>query len=115
MIARVWTARSSIANADAYRQHLCDRVLPLLRDVRGYEGVTLLERPEGDHVEIIVLTWWHSLEAIRTFAGANLNCAVVADEARALLQRCDGAVRHFDVTLGEPSEAPHRRGTRGVE
>jgi heme-degrading monooxygenase HmoA len=67
--------------------------------VDGYAGVTLLERATPDAVEITVITWWRSLEAIRGFAGADLEKAVVADEAAAVLTRFDHHVRHYEVTV----------------
>ena len=99
MIARVWTARSARARVESYRRHLRDRVLPVLDRVTGYRGAQLLERADGDHVELIVMTWWQSLDDVRRFAGPNVERAVVADEAAALLERFDAAVRHFDVTV----------------
>ena len=44
MIARVWTARASAANARRYAEHLRDAVLPVVQNVPGYAGATLLER-----------------------------------------------------------------------
>jgi hypothetical protein len=57
----------------------------------------LLERPQDDGVEILGLTFWQSLDSIRAFAGADLEKAVVADEAIPLLTHFDKHVRHFDV------------------
>ena len=99
MIARVWTARLTEANRDAYRRHLRERVLPLLVRVPGYRGAKLLERDDGNDVELIVITWWRSIDDVRRFAGADVEHAVVADEAAVLLERFDRTVRHFDVTV----------------
>ena len=102
MIARVWTARAARRHAVDYRQHLRDRVLPLLDRVPGYHGARLLERLDGDYVEVIVMTWWRSIDDVRLFAGPDVERAVVADEAAALLDRFDRTVRHFDVTVDVP-------------
>jgi heme-degrading monooxygenase HmoA len=59
----------------------------------------LLERPSRDTVEITVLTFWKSLDAIRGFAGTDLEEAVVADEAAALLTQFDRRVRHYEVAV----------------
>jgi heme-degrading monooxygenase HmoA len=99
MIARVWSAQTTSAQAPAYVEHLKTQVLPALRKVDGYGGAMLLERAAPEAVEIIVLTFWRSLDAIRGFAGADLEGAVVAEEAAALLTRFDRRVRHYEVAV----------------
>lgn len=73
--------------------------MPAIRKVDGYGGAMLLERAASDAVEIIVLTFWRSLDAIRGFAGADLDGAVVAEEAAALLTQFDRRVRHYEVVV----------------
>ncbi len=99
MIARFWSAQATPAQAPAYADHLRTHVLPTLRKVDGYAGAVLLERATSDAVEIIVITWWRSLDAIRGFAGADLEKAVVADEAASLLTHFDHSVRHWEVIV----------------
>ena len=97
MIVRSWSARARPAQAPAYAEHLRSRVLPALQALEGYEGALLLQRPDGDEVELVVLTLWRSLDAIRAFAGDDLEAAVVADEAAAVLERFEERVRHYEV------------------
>ena len=97
MIARVWSAQTTPAQAPAYASHLRERVLPALRKVPGYAGAKLLERAMADAVEVVVITFWQSAEAIRAFAGADAEAAVVAEEAAALLTQFDRRVRHYEV------------------
>lgn len=52
-----------------------------------------------DTVEILVITWWRSLDAIRGFAGTDLEDAVVAEEAASLLTRFDRRVRHYQLVV----------------
>src|SRR5262249_14331091 len=101
MIARVWSAQMAPEQAPAYAEHLKSHVLPALTKVDGYAGILYLERliPEG--VEVVVTTFWQSLDAVRHFTGADLEDAVVADEAAALLTQFDRRVRHFEVILKE--------------
>lgn len=73
----------------------------MLDRVPGYRGAKLLERADGDQIELIVITWWRTIEDVRAFAGPHVDRAVVADEAAALLERFDATVRHFDVTVDE--------------
>lgn len=99
MIARLWSARTTPAQAPAYETHLKSHVLPEVRKIAGYEGTMLLEQATSGAVELIVITWWRSLDAIRGFAGADLERAVVADEAAAVLTEFDRRVRHFELVV----------------
>ncbi len=73
--------------------------MPTVREVDGYAGAMLLERAVSDAVEIIVITWWRSLDSIRGFAGADFERAVVADEAASLLTQFDRRVRHYRLVV----------------
>lgn len=107
MIARIWSAQTTPAHAPAYAAHLQHRVLPELRGLEGYAGALLLEREAPEGVEVLVITWWRSLAAIRNFAGADLERAVVADEARAVLKQFDRRVRHYEVVVEDaPKDHP---------
>lgn len=97
MIARIWTARATPTNADAYRDHFDHAVAPAIRPLEGHAGAELLTLDHGDEVEIIVITRWLRLEAIAGFAGGDIEAAVVAPEVQQLLLSWDRRVRHFTV------------------
>jgi heme-degrading monooxygenase HmoA len=99
VIARLWSARAARAEAPAYAEHLRAHVLPDLRAVDGYDGAMLLERDTSDGTEILVLTLWRSLDAIRAFAGDDIEDAVVADEAAKVLSDFDRRVRHYELVV----------------
>jgi heme-degrading monooxygenase HmoA len=99
MIARVWSAQTAVAGTPAYVEHLREQVLPALRALDGYGGAMLLERPLADEVEVIVITFWQSVDAIRDFAGDDLEAAVVAEEAAAILTQFDRRVTHYEVAV----------------
>ena len=101
MIARIWKAETTPAGAPGYAEHLRAHVVPALRQVDGYAGAMLLERSTAGGVEVVVITLWRSLEAIRGFAGADLENAVVADEAAALLTTYDRRVRHYELVVDD--------------
>jgi heme-degrading monooxygenase HmoA len=109
MIARIWSAQTTPAQAPAYVEHLRTQVLPALRTVEGYAGAMLLERVLPDAVEVIVITFWESLEAIRGFAGEDIEGAVVAEEAAALLTHFDRRVRHYEVAVKDGSNGGEGR------
>ena len=105
MIERVWSARTRRDTLAAYADYFRRVVIPELTAVAGYRGHRLLQRampgaaaPAGaDEIEIVVVTEWESLDAIRGFAGADVDRAVVHDEAAALFTDYDKRVRHYEV------------------
>lgn len=97
MIVRLWKARTSAATADEYVRHATQTVFPKVRTLPGHRGEYLLRRAVGDYVELIVLTLWDSMEAIRGFAGDDLEKAVVEPAAQAVLTEFDRNVTHFEV------------------
>lgn len=98
-IARHWSARTTEARLPKYLEHFSKNVLPELRRVPGFLGVSVSVSHTGSAAEIFVETTWRSLEAIGTFAGADLEGAVVAPEAAALLKDFDRRVRHFEISI----------------
>lgn len=114
MIARVWTAHTTPARAPAYVDHFRTHVLPAVRRVDGYAGALLLEREASPEAEIMVITWWRSLDAIRGFAGADPEHAVVADDAAAVLTRFDRRVRHYRLVV-EDQAGPAREEFRAED
>ena len=98
-ILRHWSARTTEEQLPKYLEHFSKNVLPELRRVPGYLGATVsLRRAEGE-VEILVETNWRSLDSIRNFAGPDLEAAVVAPEAAALLTSFDRRVQHSEIVL----------------
>jgi heme-degrading monooxygenase HmoA len=104
MIERVWSARASSPDgAAAYAEYFRRVVMPELAAVPGYRGARLLQRPLSGAIEIVVATALESLDAIRGFAGDDLERAVVHDEAAALFIDYDRTVRHFTIVCDDPA------------
>jgi heme-degrading monooxygenase HmoA len=102
MIARIWSARTTLQNWPAYEQHFTHNVLPELRAVAGYISSNLLKREAVHEIEITVITFWRSLEAIDAFGRPDREAAVVAPNAADLLLDFDRRVRHYDLALADP-------------
>lgn len=97
MVIREWRGRAEPGRVDAYPKHFHDNVLPELRGIAGFVGVHLARRDLGGKLEFIVLTRWRSIEAIRAFAGPDIEQAVVEPGAVAALTDFDACVRHYEV------------------
>jgi heme-degrading monooxygenase HmoA len=101
MIARIWKARATPERVQEYAAYLQSTVVPELAGIRGYQGVTLLRRDRNGAVEVTVITWWDSLEAIRAFAGEAIENAVVHDSAARMLVDFDRGVEHHQVVFDQ--------------
>jgi heme-degrading monooxygenase HmoA len=97
MIVRTWHGRAPLANPSAYPRYFIDHVLPQLKRIDGFLGATLLRQQRAHDIEFAVETRWASMDAIRAFAGANLDRAVVEAEAETILADYDRKVRHYEV------------------
>ena len=99
MIGRLWHGWTTREHADAYERLLVTKILPGIHRVDGYQGAYLLRRNVAEGVEFVTLTLFESIDAVRAFAGADHEVAVVSPEARALLSRFDERSAHFDVVV----------------
>jgi heme-degrading monooxygenase HmoA len=103
MIARIWHGWAVGENADRYEAHLRAEILPGIHRIEGYAGAYLLRREAEGESEFVTVTLWESLDAVRAFAGADHEAAVVPPEARALLDRFDERSVHYEI-LARPEE-----------
>ena len=104
MISRIWHGYTSPENADAYQDILLGRVIPEIEamDIPGLVGIDVHRCPdeEDDEVEFVTIMRFASIEDVRAFVGEDYQVAHVPPEARALLERYDERVRHYEV-VGE--------------
>jgi heme-degrading monooxygenase HmoA len=109
IIARIWRARSTAVGFPLYLEHFRLQVVPALRAIAGYRGYCVLlgltPAPSAEGVpapaQIEVITYWESMEAIISFAGADCSRAVVQPQARDVLVDFDETVRHYDLRAVE--------------
>ena len=100
-ILRMWKGQATPEKAEKYVHHATKNVFPELRAIAGHRGAYLLRRPVKGAVEFVVLTLWDSMDAVRRFAGAKPEKAVVAADAQALLSSFDEVVSHYEVVHSE--------------
>jgi hypothetical protein len=99
MIARSWTARATPEGARAYQTFFDRTLVPGLAAIAGHRGALVLTHPVAAGIEITVLTFWDSMEAVTRFAGPSPDRAVVEPEARAVLLDFDEQVVHHVVAI----------------
>ena len=97
MIVRMWHGRVPTSKAEAYRQFTNGRAIPDYQSVDGNLSVYVLERQEGQVTHFITLTFWESLEAIKAFAGDNVEAAKYYPEDKDYLLEFEPTVVHYEV------------------
>jgi heme-degrading monooxygenase HmoA len=100
MISRHWRGITKPGEAENYLAHLRRHTFPQLERIGGFRGASILKREVTNGVEFLIVTTWESSEAIRRFAGASLNSAVVPPEAQAMMIEYDKEVVHYEVVDG---------------
>lgn len=108
MICRIWHGWTTPATADAYEALLRGEIFRGIaeRNLRGFHGIELLRRPSDMEVEFVTLMWFDSIDAVRGFAGADYEVAVVPPKARELLLRFDQRSAHYEIREGRENQAP---------
>ena len=99
MIARIWRGRTPAAKAEAYVEYLLATGLKDYRAVPGNRGVSVLRRIEGEVAEFLVVSFWESMDAVRAFAGADVDAAVYYPEDDGYLLERESTVAHYDVAV----------------
>lgn len=97
MISRQWRGLSKAAFAETYVEHLQTETFPSIRKLPGFISASILRRTLADGIEFLVITHWASVEAIRAFAGADAEIAVVPQKVHEMMVDYDRVVRHYEV------------------
>jgi heme-degrading monooxygenase HmoA len=98
MIARMWHGMTRAEDYDAYWKFLHERAIPDYRSTPGNLGVRLFRRLDGDRAHFLTQSYWPSLEAIRAFAGDDIDRAKYYPEDGDYLLEFEPTVQHFEVT-----------------
>jgi heme-degrading monooxygenase HmoA len=98
MVARMWRGRVPTSRADEYEKYLYDSGILKIRTIAGNLGAEMLRRQEGDVTEFIVISYWPNREAIKAFAGQDIEKAHFLPRDREFLINPDEFVRHYDAT-----------------
>jgi hypothetical protein len=98
VIARVWRGWVRTEDREAYAAYVEETGVSEYRETAGNQGAHILLRDlEDGRTEIIALSFWTSYDAIRSFAGEDIDTAVYyPDDDRYLVQRED-TVTHYEV------------------
>ncbi|HEY0633391.1 MAG TPA: hypothetical protein VGC98_15150 [Thermoleophilaceae bacterium] len=98
MIARTWRGLVATARADEYMKFIEQTGLSEYAETAGNLGAHLLRRDLGDgRTEVVTLSFWESMDAVRLFAGDDPEQAVLYPGDEDFLLDTDTPIAHFDV------------------
>lgn len=97
VVAREWKGRVAPARADEYYRYLLGGVTKI-RSIPGSLGVEVMRRDEAGAVEYTVISYWESREAIKAYAGQDIEKPHHLPKDRELLLELPTRVLHYDVT-----------------
>jgi heme-degrading monooxygenase HmoA len=97
MIARHWRGVAHPGRARGYEEHLRAETFPSLKRIPGFVDASILRRTIDSGVEFLIVTRWQSMDAIRQFAGADPEAAVVPPAVEAMMVDYDRRVTHYEV------------------
>jgi heme-degrading monooxygenase HmoA len=97
MISRHWKGIARPESADDYVTHLRDETFPQLASLSGFIRATVLRRETAAGTEFQIVTVWDSLRSIESFAGVDVEAAVVPAAVQAMMVDYDRRVVHYEM------------------
>jgi heme-degrading monooxygenase HmoA len=97
MIARTWRGATKAQDGEAYLEYLHRTGFAEYRKTPGNRGVLGLRRIVNDRAEFLLVSLWESEDAIRQFAGSDIEKAVFYPEDERFLVDRDNHVSHYEV------------------
>ncbi|HKR02619.1 MAG TPA: antibiotic biosynthesis monooxygenase [Pyrinomonadaceae bacterium] len=97
VVARVWKGRVAPARADEYYRYLLEGVTKI-RSIHGSLGAEVMRRDEAGAVEYTVTSYWESRDAIKAYAGQDIEKPHHLPRDREFLLELPTRVLHYDVT-----------------
>lgn len=99
MIARIWHGVTPKAKADEYGEYLNKTGVTDYQATAGNRGVHVLRRVDGEQAHFLILTFWDSIEAIKEFAGEDIEKARYYPEDQDYLLEFEEKVAHYEVIV----------------
>jgi heme-degrading monooxygenase HmoA len=99
MITRIWSGTVRTPDADRYADYIRGTGFAEYGQTPGNRGAWLLRRddPDAATTEFITLSLWDGVDAIRAFAGDDIEAAVLYPEDGRYLLDGGADIRHYEV------------------
>ena len=106
VIGRIWRGATSAADGDAYAAYLEDTGVREYRETPGNRGVLVLRQEADGLARFTIVSLWDSLDAIRAFAGDDVEVARFYPEDDAFLVDRELTAEHHEVgAIRHPAHA----------
>jgi heme-degrading monooxygenase HmoA len=99
MIARMWHGVTEAGRAEDYLNYLNKTGVPDYRATEGNRGVYVLRRIEADEAHFALISLRESADAIRSFAGTDIEVARYYPEDEGYLLELEPTVTHYDLLV----------------
>ena len=99
MIIRSWRAvAASQAVVDEYTAHLEASTFKEMASLEGNLGASLSKKQVGDKFELLYLSYWRDMDAVKLFSGDKpLEDAIVKPSTQKRLESWDPKVEYFEI------------------
>jgi heme-degrading monooxygenase HmoA len=97
LIARLWHGVTPAAQADAYAAYLQRTGVTDCQATPGNRGVQVLRRVTRGEAHFLFISFWDSMDAIRAFAGAEVERARYYPEDAQYLLELEPTVTHYEL------------------
>lgn len=111
MIARIWRGKTPDFLGEEYFDYIKKTGIQSYRSTEGNRGVYVLRRVEDGLSEFRLMTLWDSLEAIKKFAGPDVEKAVYFPDDEKFLLELEPHVQHFEVLLASKGYNSYNEGS----
>lgn len=97
MVTRIWKGRTSRERADDYGDFLKRTAYLDYGRVEGNRGWLLLRQDREEDVEFAFVSFWDSMESLRTYAGDDVEKPKYYAQDRAALLELPERVDHYET------------------
>jgi hypothetical protein len=101
MIVRIWHGVTPVAKADQYLDYLKATGVKGYRAIAGNKGVQVLRSVREGRAEFLTVSYWESYDAIRKFAGDEIDIPVYYPEDKEFLLEFEPKVVHYEIMVNE--------------
>jgi heme-degrading monooxygenase HmoA len=97
MVARIWRGVVRREDAEEYADYIRETGFSAYGKTPGNRGSWMLRRDSEDRTEFLTFSLWESYEAIRGFAGDDIETAVYYPKDDEFLIERDEKVAHYEI------------------
>ena len=101
VIARMWSGRTKTLRADEYYKYLVEAGIKKIQKIEGNLGVQVLRRVENEETQFTVISYWESVEAIKRFAGDDIEKTHHLPRDPEFLLELPPTVKHYSVLFND--------------